>query len=337
MNKALWMTLILLVLFLIAFAGVNYWYKKTQYYKNKLIFVEDYLKGVPYDLKVVNLGSTYAKYAFENYDDLQLNGFNFALQSQTLNYDRIILDNYSGHLAPNCVVIIPIAACLMLYRKSDDTSLKHYAVLKKKQIPDFSWKDYIKFKLPVITARKQLIRIIKDSKRKEDIYSQFPAEINDDQVHIYMSQLVNAWKSLFNLPNLKQVNFSSKNLCDMEYITEELRKIIVFCSTKGYRPVIVIPPFSEKMNQYFSDEFANTCIIKNVEKANNGEAPLLDYRKNEFFQTRSDLYVDGGFRLNKKGSRLFMNILLDDLKEFGIILNNETAGIYSQESYENAI
>ena len=117
------------ILILIIFLLVNNLYKKTNYYNNQILEISKYHKENRNNLKIVNLGSTYAQFAFGNYDELKLNGFSFALQSKSLKLDYKILLKYSKWLSEKCVVIIPLAPCLLLYENDDYKDISPFAIV----------------------------------------------------------------------------------------------------------------------------------------------------------------------------------------------------------------
>ena len=63
--------------------------------------------NVPYELEIVNLGSTFAKHGFD-YQLFGKRGFNFAGQPQPLKDDHAILAQYQDHLRPGAVVVVVV-------------------------------------------------------------------------------------------------------------------------------------------------------------------------------------------------------------------------------------
>lgn len=296
---------IIIILGIIIF--LNYLYKNTNYYKNQMEFYKGYIEGVPENLQVVNLGSTYAKYAF-NYDDIDLRGFNFALPSQSLEMDFKILKKYSNHLQDNCIVYIPIAPPLLLCdEKYQDNDYKYYYFFNKKDITNYSFLTYCtKVIFPVITAKKQVLRVVFDLPRKK-MYDVCDAN--------YILTLVDVWKKTFKLPDLKTPEVSSKNRCAIEHNIFVLTSIIEYCIANKFTPVLVTTPFSKKLNSYFSKAFINAYVTQNILKANKFHIPFADYRANEYYQNKYDLFIDEGFRLNENGSKQFTKMLISDFKK----------------------
>lgn len=77
---------------------------------------------VPYELEMINLGSTFAKHGF----DYQLLGercFNFAGQPQPLKEDHAVLSQYQDHLKSGAVVLI-VLICPFVFSLYDSADLK---------------------------------------------------------------------------------------------------------------------------------------------------------------------------------------------------------------------
>lgn len=304
---------------------LNYLYKKTNIYKNSNIYIKNYIRGVPNNLAVVNLGSTYSKFAFDNYEKFQLRGFNFALASETLEMDYQILQQYASHIAPGATVIAVTAACLLLYR--DRVQSEHYEILDKTRISNRSLKEYIAYKFPLICYPKHAARIIFEKLEISSIYNIYSDYISEEKMQNELEGLVNCWKNLFQLKDLKVVNLSEQSNRNIQKSADELKKIVNFCKKRNWTPVVVIPPFSEKLNRFFSQDFVNAVVRQPIRDILPNDVLFLDYQWDAYFQDKQYLYLDGGFRLNEHGSQIFMRRLFSDLKEQGIIINNQTKGI----------
>lgn len=322
----MWIIFFIVMITLLGLMFLNQLYMKTNEYKNTQLDIQKYIEGVPYDLKFVNFGSTYAKYAFDTYDNLCMSGFNFALQSESLEMDEKILHQYVNHITPNGIVVIVVAACLLLFKGQDDNFL-YYKILSKDNIPQYKVGRKMKSKYPLFFNPKKIKKIIKDSKKMDSIYDKHPAMLDVNNSQNEMDNLVNVWKKLFGLSDLKKTNLSQENKVVLSSNCEILKRMLSYCSEKGLRPVVVIPPFSMRLNQYFSDEFKEKIISDNIKKITAEiNIPFLDYQDDDMFQDAPELFCDGGFRLNHCGSQLFVKRLAFDLKSYGIEVNNSTVG-----------
>jgi hypothetical protein len=309
------------------FLFLNQQYRKTNDYKNTCIDIKNFREGLPNNIQIVNTGSTYSKFAFASCVDLKLNAGDFSLQSQSLEIDNAILHQYVDHIAQGGVVIIVVAAVsLLLYREKGD-NLLYYQILKDKNNPHYSWKGKIKSMFPLTINPRKVKKLLIDADEYEDIYDSFPVHMNAQKSEEELKKLVDVWKRLFNLDDLQSAELSDDNIANIKRNQQYLAEMIDFCKSKKLKPVVVVTPFSEKLNCYFSTEFKDKVInetIRNVTDSRN--VPFLNYQDDAEFQNSSELFADGGFRLNKRGSKIFIQRLAKDLQNYGIYISNEKMG-----------
>lgn len=324
-------TIILILCFLtVGYLIVNLLYKRTNAYKNDLIPYDKFCSDIPQNLRIAILGSTYSLFAFNGIKDLQLNAYNFALPSQSLEIDNVLLRKYASHLDKGAVVVFCLAACVSYYRFDLVTNKKPYFLfMRKKEIPSFSLIDYFKYHFPLYgKGIKKAVRLFFDVPPKVGLYTNFSPSVPYEETRKNMRGMAEGWINLFKLKDLKHENQDSLNKSNLSYNTSLLNSMFRFCQSRSLCPVVVIPPFSSELNQYFDNEFVDCSLIKMIKEAKEDMLiPVLDYRTNEIFQHNSSLYVDGGFRLNNHGSKKFIRMVLHELSLKGYCLTNETIGI----------
>ncbi|MCM1191191.1 MAG: hypothetical protein NC389_02050 [Acetatifactor muris] len=90
-----------------------------------------------------------------------------------------------------------------------------------------------------------------------------------------------------------------------------MQEMLLFCREKGFRPVIVIPPFVPETTDSVSQEFKRRFVDENIKKANIIKAPVLDY----FVDKR---WGHENFRttvfMNSRGAGKFTKVLLKDIE-----------------------
>ncbi|KAI4453547.1 heat shock protein 70kda [Holotrichia oblita] len=176
---------------------------------------------------------------------------------------------------------------------------KYYNILRKDEMPDYS-----SAKAKKIKNRRRVAKLIYLFRRVEahkSIYDQYKKYASKEELFARAKWCNNGWCKLYGLKDLKSTNFTTKQKSDMEAATAELQAILTICQKQGFRPVIVVPPFAEALNQYFSKEFLQYVLIDNIDKANNVQAHVLNYQFRNEFQDDTTLFSDGCFLLNKKG------------------------------------
>lgn len=257
-------------------------------------YSKEYFLGIPDQLSMVNLGSTYSLFAFNNYRELNINGCNLAQHQNPLEYDWDVLKKYYTHLQPGAMVAITLAPCVMMSRP----------FIRKKE--KFLSKAAIKNKIKAITGRFTI----------GDITDYFPIAYTDELVNEKILGLVKGWETLFSLPNLKEASLSENNLKNIRFNVDILAKMINFCCENNFMPVVVITPMSELLNQHFSDEFVYAALHNPIKMAleQSRSVKVLDYRKDPMFSNHPSFWLDGGCRLNKLGSKVFMRRFITEAK-----------------------
>ena len=309
-------SIIIVLLILFGFILVNYLYKQTNAYKNQYLPAKKFKYGVPYNLEIVNFGSTYTMFAFNSYKELQLNGFSFAMDAQSLEIDNVLLHKYANHIKEGATVVFGLASCVSFYRYSM-TSNKglYYTFMKRCDIPSFNIIEAINNFYPIrLRTLKRIKSLVKDADEYSDVIEKFPPTCSGAMAVSNMKAMAEGWCRMFRLKNLKESSNDGVNMVNQEYNANLLKSMVLFCKEHKWKPVFVITPFSAELNQYFSDGFVNSALYKMMEPSvQEYKVPIYDYRKCESFQHDKASFLDGGFRLSKFGSRKFMRHLLNDL------------------------
>ena len=300
---------------------LNILYKNTNYFKNQLKQVEKF-KSVPFNLEVINTGSSYAKYAFD-YNNTYIKGYNFGLQPQSLSYDFKILKQFTPNLKKYCVILITIPNLVFGFMDytNDNANTKYYYFLDPKSIVHYSkFKYFTRIVLPILSARRSIRYIFKDT-LKEDPYNWTEKAMTKEQVEKDALLRVDGWKKQFGLESTINCNYPEE-LKNMFLVTTKLlTEIIDYCLINNFIPAIIIPPTSKVMNDMLSKKFMKRCLYDNINISNNKGIPILDYLYDERFQDYK-LYINSDM-LNKTGSERFTDIVIKDLEKLGLILKVE--------------
>lgn len=310
--------LIILLLIIISFITVNILYRKTHAYKNRFLAARNIMNGVPRCIRFANFGSTYTMYAFNSYKELELDGFSFAMDAQSLEIDNVLLHKYANCIEENATVVFGLAACVSLYRyKMVTDKQKYYQFLKSYELPNYSLSDATnRIFSRDIGMKQKLKRIIKDTDLLYDVVENYPPVCSEEEKKKNMAGMANGWVKLFNLNDLKSPNINSENQSNLEFNANLLKSMVEFCIEKKWKPIFVITPFSSELNQYFGYEFVQTVLYKLMQPAREKyNVPVFDYRTHESFQNDDASYIDGGFRLSKYGSKKFIKLLFRDMEK----------------------
>ena len=282
-------------------------------YKNSNYFLDDYNKikkfvdGVPENLEIVNTGSNHAYYGF-NYGSRKC--FNFASGAQSLNYDYKILKQYSNNLNGGCKVLIVLAPLSFGFvdYKNDSSNSRYYFFMDKDKILNYSrLKKILYVDMPILKSWKNFIRIFL---RKKEIKSIINTPDNAEKEALLR---INGWKKQFNLKNLLDKKSASYLKDEFENVKTILLDMIEFSLEHNWRPIIVIPPASVFLTKKISDEFMKEVLYDNIRFLKDKRIPILDYWKDDRLNDNK-LYINSDF-LNEKGSKLFTEIVLEDIKK----------------------
>lgn len=282
-------------------------------YKNSDYFLDDYNKikkfidGVPKNLEIVNTGSNHAYYGF-NYGSRKC--FNFASGAQSLNYDYKILKQYSNNLNGGCKVLIVLAPLSFGFvdYKNDSSNSRYYFFMDKDKILNYSrLKKILYVDMPILKSWKNFIRIFL---RKKEIKSIINTPDNAEKEALLR---INGWKKQFNLKNLLDKKSASYLKDEFENVKTILLDMIEFSLEHNWRPIIVIPPASVFLTKKISDEFMKEVLYDNIRFLKDKRIPILDYWKDDRLNDYK-LYINSDF-LNEKGSKLFTEIVLEDIKK----------------------
>lgn len=319
--------LIILFLIIVSCLIVDYLFRKTNAYKNSLLVARKFMDGVPEHIKFANFGSTYTMYAFNSYRELELDGFSFAMDAQSLEIDNVLLHKYANHIEENATVVFGLAACVSLYRfKMVVNKERYFNFLKSSELPSYSLSDACyRYFLRIFGMKQKIKRIIKDNDVLNDVAEIYPPICLKREKKRNMEGMANGWIRLFRLEDLKSPNINSENIYNLEFNANLLTNMVEFCIERKWKPVFVITPFSAELNQYFGEKFVQAVLYKLMEPAREKyNVPVFDYRTHESFQKDDASYIDGGFRMSKYGSKKFMKLLFRDMDKN--IYNNSKIG-----------
>lgn len=296
------------------FAFLNKLILETNWYKNQFIDSKKFLKDIPRNLEICNLGSNYSKFAFI-YEDTILKGENWAVGPQSLSYDFRILKNYFTHLKDGGIVIITICpfSCCLIDSKNDETNAnaKYYPFLNPNLIVGYSARKKKKYLYyPLLSCPKAIKYILYDIKADNrmsiNINPMTSEEIEKDAQH-----WIDGWKRQFEINNLDETLLTERNQRVFDYNTKLLSKMINFCIKKNLKPIIVIPPVTKALGSKMSKTFRELYIYSFIRKSNTQKIPVLDYLGNERLMD-TNMYFNSFF-MNSQGRRIFTDIVLKDI------------------------
>lgn len=163
---------------------------------------------------------------------------------------------------------------------------------------------------PIITAKKQIFRIIKDTKPDNRLELE-KNPMSKEEINKDAQFWMNAWKKQFKINDLENIVLSEENKINIEKNIHILKNMIDFCIEKNIQPVLTIIPVTKELSKHFPNKFVQEQIIDYINKANEKKVRFLNYWKDERFEDES--YYINSFFMNKIGRLRFTEQVLKDL------------------------
>jgi len=243
-------------------------------------------------INAIVCGSTYALYAF-SYPFCQ-GCMKLAYKHQSLREDCALLKKY-GKADSGTDVIISLAPCTTLYRDGEFGIQRNFYLLSRneyKNVPFYLY--FINRFCPLLAG----------------IISNFAALFKKRE-ETPLQNITASWRRTFRISEFDAAYLSQENKLAIQYNTEILQQIVSYCNEKGFRIWIVVLPITSKLNQVFSGSFLEQAIYCVLDKLN-GSFFFKDYREDSRL-CDEQLYRDHCFYLNDAGSRMFEEILINDM------------------------
>lgn len=290
---------------------INTLLRRSAWYNN-ILFPDcrKFWKQSHFNLDIVNLGSSSAKYAF-SYDKFDIKSANWAMAPQSLSADFALLQNYYSYLKPEgATVIIPLCFFSSLGGADDDFDDKYYTLLKFSSIPHGSKRKKLKtidsqinpikyFPLwGIVYEIKHFLTCLKSSKT------------NEVDIKTSARMLIDSWMKEFSLYDLD----NTLDIVNRDRFIQSkavLSNIIDFCIKKSIKVVIVVPPATKCLLEYFSESALETYVESFVSEAVKKGVQYINYLNNDEFKDL-DHFTNALF-LNDKGADIFTNRVLSDL------------------------
>ena len=301
------------ILFLLLFLLNEYYYhivlRNTQEHK--------IMRGLKGKYDCVAFGSSYGLYGISFPEKCK--GYNFCLGGQFFYYTDKMLREYAPKcLKPGGTVFLVIADLVFARLGKGLYRPERYSFLltRNSMGKDYSYLDYIRMRFPFFLNRRALIQTVRTLVRGVDNSYELleKNKLNYEQTLQQARKRCSSWCRQFGLKD----TVSDEIVPELEKIFIETRAVLTnmiqFCLDNGFKPVLVVTPVSQAMNECLSDAFIQKVLSANINMANTQKVPLLNYLRDERFQEIS-LYANNADFLNARGRKLFTNVLLKDTRD----------------------
>ncbi len=269
-----------------------------------------------YNLDLVNLGSGAAKYGFD-YSGIELKTANWAMAPQTFVGDYVVLSNYLSYLkTEGAVVIITLCPFTCLDDGKRYLPDKIYTIADMSSIPDFS----IERKVKIYNVKDNplryfpLMRVWQELKK--GLFRQKLPRMSSEELKKNAEYFIESWKSQFSLTRFSD-EFSLVNKDRFYFSVQAFDRLVALCKDHNFKPVLILPPVSKYLLEYFDSDFQQKFIYDYVNSSKFHDILFLNYLGDKEFEN-DKIFRNSNF-LNPEGAKMFTNRVIGDLIKAGII------------------
>lgn len=275
------------------------------------------LKGLKGKYERIAFGSSHGLYGISF--PKEANGFNFCLGAQFFYYTDKMLREYAPKcLKPGGTVYIVITPLVFARVGKGHYRPERYPLLLSKDSmgKEYSYFNYIRKRFPLFFNVRALMQIVKTLFRGTNNSYDLLTEnkLNYEQTLQQAQKRCASWCRQFGLKDTVSDKIPSELEKEFTETRAVLTRMIQFCLDNGFKPVLIVTPVSEAMNECLSEAFINRVLFDNIKKANKQNVPLLTYLRDDRFQDIS-LYANNADFLNARGRKLFTDVLLNDTRD----------------------
>lgn len=275
----------------------------------------DYMNSTYTKIQICNVGSSHGEADF-NYESLSkkygFECFNFAMSSQTYNYDYALLNMYQDHFAEDCILFIPVSYFsfnneVTNEAEAESLNAKYYTFVSPKYIPNYDpYVDIVTHYFPILSAGEDIVKIFPSLSLKA-----FAAEANVPSAEEFQEKAANRYSR----------HMENKDNYFLEERIDNLYDILQFCDEKGITAILIAPPYTSYYSDLFSQEFKDEFYGRVTAISSETGVPFYNFSEDERFAGELEYFADAD-HLNDTGAVYFMEVLENDLPEFQKFLEN---------------
>ena len=249
-------------------------------------------EDAPEGLKMVNVGTAQAKYAFD-YQAVPISGWNMALYMNPLMYNIEILRNNRQKIAPGAVILITLQYPIFLCPSSHEMSGEEARRIRA------GHEGYIK-------EEAFLRRLgIRNCRINHGKLWEVERELHD-LIH-------SGWEQEIGIPGIVLQNQENEQIRQKRgYAVEDLKNLIAYCRSMSWKPVLVGLPYSRELNNYVPREFKKKNFYELIELVKEEmDIAFYDYSEDSRFAAL-DNYMNVWF-LNNRGREKFTRVVYEEI------------------------
>lgn len=278
-----------------------------------------YMNSAYTNIQICNLGSSHGEYAFD-YEDLSKKSgyqcFNFAMSSQTYNYDYAILSMYRNHFADDCIMFIPVSYFSFNNEVINETEqefldAKYYSFLSPRYIPHYDpYVDIVTHHFPILSAGEDIVKLLPSLSLRAFAAESTPEGGNRPSDEEFLQKALDRYSR----------HMDHKDEYFLPERIDNLYAILGFCEDHGITPVLITTPYTRYYYGQASVEFKGQfrSLISSI--ASECGVSYYDYSEDERFSDHLEYFSDAD-HLNDEGAALFMDIIKQEIPEFADFLS----------------
>lgn len=287
-----------------ALLGLNERYKHSDYYRSLSGLVR--FESVPEQLQVVNLGSSHARYGIDYSGHPELRAFNFAMDSQRIEYDERILNAYADHIQEDAVVFFVVSYFTFFHEQDlplGPEALNYYRVLPRADIPAYSLRQDLLYHIfPVLTAQREVMRVFEPTGNPDQALTDTDVPAERDVVKQKGEERAARHVGIYRTcpPG------------ETDRAVSALQRMLALCEERHWQAVLVTTPYLWAYEQAIPEEMkqAHYALIREIQE-DFPAVPYLDYSSDSRFAENSSLFCNTD-HMNQAGRLLFTEILLEE-------------------------
>jgi len=295
--------------------NINVKIKKSNWYHGQFPHLSEY-ERLKQGADIICLGSTPAKNALDFKGLKNIKGYNLAVCPETIFYDFQVLKNYHSFLKQGGTVLFVLCPFTFLkdyyrdeYGSTSYLNIRYYPILHRAMIDTFDYKLYHKWvEEPLLIGMQAWKCLIKDwpVSKTMSIRSNFQTPEESQEA---CKMRIKNWMREFHMIDLDPTHIPEETEKAIKANIEIFKNIKEFIKDRGYKALIIVPPFPSEMTSLLPKELVEHTLYEPIKAAG---IPYISYFGQIKWFPREFYYH--GFLLNAKGRELLTKDILSRIK-----------------------
>ena len=263
-------------------------------------------RKMPDKITIANTGSSHGVFGID-YKDYEENAFNFAMISQSLEYDYELIDYYSDQFSEDSILLIVVSWYALWYDELEEESFeskntRYFAVLDKEHMRFNENKNSYRNKnVPFINViNREVGNVFKEGINAGSVAEEKTLrKIGEERAAAHLKLIISE---------------TGEVLPVLENNREAIIKLVELCKRHDIIPVIVTTPYLSEYSDNYPKEVKNVFNRTISEICVNYEIEHWDFSEDERFCNSVNLFSDTD-HLNGEGAKLFTGLIMENIQK----------------------